>query len=444
MKNENNGSSVLAEKFHHPVTTPQRFKGFPTKKLRDSVSPWLMVLVFIVLFLTACETPGIQDAGPMPSPSPASSPTSVAITLRVTTVTLPPTTPATSAPTPSAVSKNDPILQFPIHDLIHDLRWSPDGSQLAIAAGTDIHLYDAANLVEQHILTLGIWTERIAYHPSLPILGAAAKDGSIRFWDTASGTEICKFTAHRKGANSLAFQPGGVVPPERHPAGTTPAGQPGGVVPPERHPAGTTPAGQPGGNLLATTGTDIISRLWDISSVVSGSCDVKAGALLIGSSYTAPDVAFSADGQQLALVDIRNIYLRESQTRKLITVLKSDLAIFDIALSPDGRWLAAAQNDATVTLWDLTAKPRPTSTLLHLPASSPQTYIWRVDFSSDSSLLAGASSDGALLVWQLPGLQPIFRRNLSHAISGLAFKPNMPVLAVGTLDGAVYIYSPVK
>jgi WD40 repeat protein len=290
--------------------------------------------------------------------------------------------------------------------LIHDLRWSPDGSQLAIAAGTDIHLYDSASLIEQHTLVLGVWTERIAYHPSQPILGAAAKDGSIRFWNTASGAEICKFTAHRKGANSLAFQPNG--------------------------------------SLFATTGTDIISRLWDISSVVSGGCNVKAGALLIGSSYTAPDVAFSANGQQLALVDIRNIYLRESETRKLITVLKSDLAIFDITLSPDGRWLAAAQNDATVTLWDLTAKPAPTSTLLHLPASSPQTYVWRVDFSSDSGLLAGAASDGALLVWQLPGLQPVFSRNLSHAISGLAFKPNTYLLAVGVLDGSVYIYLPVK
>ena len=49
------------------------------------------------------------------------------------------------------------------------------------------------------------------------------------------------------------------MPPERDPAGTTPAGQPGGVIipegdmPPERasspkgDPAGTTPAGQPTG-----------------------------------------------------------------------------------------------------------------------------------------------------------------------------------------------------
>jgi len=57
--------------------------------------------------------------------------------------------------------------------LIHDLRWSPDGSQLAIAAGTNIHLYDA-NLIEQHTIIVGVWTERIAFHPSQPILGAAA------------------------------------------------------------------------------------------------------------------------------------------------------------------------------------------------------------------------------------------------------------------------------
>jgi WD40 repeat protein len=357
-------------------------------------------LLLFALFLTACASS---------TPTISSKPTSTSSAIT------PPATaqPTLTAPSPSATPDNLPALQFPARALIHDLRWSPDGSQLAIAAGTDIHLYDAnpstgsgQALVEQHILPVGVWTERIAFHPSEPILGAATKDGSIRFWNTTDGAEICKFTAHAKGANSLAFQPNG--------------------------------------SLLATTGTDIISRLWDISSVLAGACDVKPAGLLIGSSYTAPDAAFSADGQQFALVDIKNIYLRNSQTRKLIAILKSGLPVFDIALSPDGHWLAAAQNNATVTLWDLSAKPRPTSTVLHLPTGKSPTYLWRVDFSSDSGLLAGGASDGALLVWELPGLQAVFSHKLSNAISGLAFQPITYHLTVGTLDGSVYIYSLAK
>ena len=345
----------------------------------------------VVTLLTACAAPTATltpDAFPTDTPFP---------TLTATTTLTPIAFPSgTPSPTPEYA------LHFPAPGLIHDLHWSADGSQLAIAAGTDIHLYDAS-LHEQRVIPLGLWTERLAFYPSRPILGAALKDGSVRFWNSGNGAEICKFIAHTKGANSLALQPGG--------------------------------------SLLATTGADIISRVWDISSVLTGGCDVKPVAKLIGSSFTAPDVSFSADGTSFALVDIKDIYIHNSDTRKLIVVLRGHLAIFDIALSPDGHWLAAAQNDSTVTLWDLTAQPKPTSTLLHFPQGTSTSYTWRVDFSADASLLAGATSSGELLVWELTNLQPIFSRSLGHPISGLAFHPTTSALTVGTLDGAVYVYS---
>lgn len=304
---------------------------------------------------------------------------------------------ATTAPSPTP----EIALQLPTPGLIHDLHWSADGSQLAIAAGTDIHLYDAS-LHEEHVIPLGVWAERLAFHPSHPVFGAALKDGSVRFWNSTSGNEICKFTAHTKGATSLAFQYGG--------------------------------------SLLATTGNEIVSRIWDISSMLADGCNVKPVGKLIGSSFTAPDITFSADGAWLALVDTQDIYLHNSQTRKLIVVLRGDLTIFDIALSPDGHWVAAAQSDSTITLWDLTVKPKPTPTLLHLPQSQVKSYTWRIDFSPDGNLLAGATSDGELLVWHIPDLKPIFRRSLGHPIAGVAFSPATSALTVGTLDGSVYVY----
>lgn len=341
------------------------------------------------MILVACATPtpvklSTNTSFPnTPSPTATSAPTLTA------TITI------TASPTPEYA------LKLPAPGLIHDLQWASDGSQLAIAAGTDIHLYDA-NLREQHLIPLGVWTERLAFYPSRPVLGAALKDGSVRFWD-GSGGEICKFTAHSKGATSLSMQPGG--------------------------------------NLLASTGNEIVSRIWDISSVLMGGCNVKPVGQMIGSSFTASDVSFSADGEMFALVDIQDIYIHNSQTRKLIVILHGDLAIFDIALSPDGRWLAAAQNDSTVTLWDLSAKPKPTFTLLQLPHTKAKSYTWRVDFDSTSHQLAAAASTGELIVWQLPDLQPVFSRSLGRPISGLAFNPATAMLTVGTLDGFIYNYS---
>jgi len=315
--------------------------------------------------------------------------------------------------TPSPTLEYLSALRFPAQALVHDLRWSPDGSQFAVSAGTNIHVYETANFDEQYTLSFGLWAGRIAFHPSEPILAAASKDGRIRFWNSAHGHEMCTFLAHRKGANGLAFQP---------------------------EPSGAAPGRNTG--LLATTGAEIISRLWNISTVVEGGCNVSERANLIGNSYTAPAIAFSTDGEQLAVVDIRNIFLHEARTRKLITILESERSVFDIALSADGHWLAAAHENATVALWDLTTQPDPTATILHIPATRPKTYAWRVAFSSDSSLLAGGTSEGALLVWELPGLEPVFRRSLPQAISALDFKPQTHLLATGSLDGSVHIYAP--
>ena len=371
-----------------------KLKACPEPRRRVEGLRFFGVVLFL-MFLSACAAPTVTPTAFVP-PADTSTPRVILPTLTIT-----PTPTATASPSPT--SENVVAIQFPAPGLIHDLRWSPDGGALVIAAGTDIHTYNFHdNMREMYVIRLGIWTERLAFF-DMPatLLGAALKDGSVRFWDWLTGKELCKFTAHTKGANSLAFQPHGT--------------------------------------LLATTGTDIISRTWDISSVLAGGCKVKPVGQLIGSSFTAPDVTFSADGASFALVDIKDIYLRESQTRKLIAVLHGDLAIFDIALSADGHWLAAAQNNATVTLWDLTAKPKPTSTLLHLPKG--QFYTWRVDFSADGSLLAGATSGGELLVWQIPSLQPVFSRSLGHPISGLAFNPSTSALTVGTLNGSVYVYT---
>ena len=376
---------------------PELVEGLKVEGLRLFGSILFLILVGGCTSATATPT-AVLPLTETPLPETA-TPTLIASPLG----TARPVSTAPMTVTPLPTSENIPIIQFPAPGLIHDLRWAPDGNQLAIAVGTEIHLYDSS-LVENRVIQLGIWTERLAFDPSNTLFGAALKDGSIHIWDwgSAKEDEVCKFTAHSKGANSLSFQKDG--------------------------------------NLLATTGTDIISRMWDISLTTDG-CQVKAVGQLIGSSFTAPDVSFSADGQKFALVDIKDIYLRESQTRKLIAVLHGDLAIFDIAFSPDGRWLAAAQNNNSVTLWDLSASPKPTSTLLQLPANSAKSYTWRVDFSAHDNLLAAATSDGEMLVWRLADLQPIFSRSLGHPIAGLAFNPLTSALTVGTLDGSVYMYA---
>ena len=177
---------------------------------------------------------------------------------------------------------------------------------MAVSAGSRIHIVDTGALEEITDIQVGAWANRIAFHPGLPLIILAVKDGTIQFREIFSGDLVCQFKAHEKGANSLAI-----------------------------HPDGT---------LLVTTGTDITSQLWDISSIENGECSIDEIGTFIGESYSSPDAAFSPDGNSIALVDLSNIRLRKTSDRKLIALLESEIPIFDIAFSPDGRWLAAAQH----------------------------------------------------------------------------------------------------
>jgi WD40 repeat protein len=325
------------------------------------------------------------------TPSPSASP-------------IPPTGTAHLPDTPPipTVSQEGPALKYNPREIVHDLAYSPDGQLLAVSAGEHIHLYNPATLVEQFDLPIGAWANRLAFHPFLPLVVLAVRDGSLQFWDTSTGTQRCQFTAHEKGANSLAIHPNG--------------------------------------SLLATTGTDITSRLWDISSVATGSCDVTESSRLIGESFSAPDVAFNVDGKMLALVDLTNIRLRNTADLKLIATLPGDQPIFDLAFSPDDRWLAAAEHHDTTTLWDLTQPASPRSTLLQPPDLNPKIFIWRVVFSPDSHFLAAGASDGTLTLWDMSTLQPVASFHLPRAVSALSFSPDGKSLAAGGLDSAVWLF----
>jgi len=192
--------------------------------------------------------------------------------------------------------------------------------------------------------------------------------------------------------------------------------------------------------LLATTGTDRISRLWDVSSVADGRCSVSESGRLIGESYSSPSVAFNADGKQLALVDLMNVRLRNSVDLTLVATLAGDLYIYDLAFSPDNHWLAVAEHHDTVALWDLTRPASPHSNPLSPSEGNPKTYVWRVAFSPNSSLLAAGASDGTLALWDLTTLQLTKTFHLPKAVSALSFSPDRKYLAAGCLDATVWLF----
>lgn len=152
----------------------------------------------------------------------------------------------------------------------------------------------------------------------------------------------------------------------------------------------------PNGRILATGSQATGVFLWD--TVTGGR---------IGRPLKGDNVAFSPTGRLLAATtgvpDDGTVILRDRKggpARQLET--GSDSLVWDLAFSPDGRTLAAGDNDGNVVLWDV-----PSGRRLGEPLTGHTTRVDNVAFSPRGELLATSGSDGHTLLWDLEARRPL-------------------------------------
>jgi RNA polymerase sigma factor (sigma-70 family) len=131
---------------------------------------------------------------------------------------------------------------------------------------------------------------------------------------------------------------------------------------------------------------------------------------------------------------------------------KEERKTHSLVVSPDGRWLAAADHPqaaggtrAEVTVWDLRAG-REAHRLLPGPGS---LRAWALAFSPDGTLLAAAGGqypvreyrDAFVTVWDLrTGKERMSRTGLTSLMHSVAFSADGRMLVTGSADGAVRLW----
>ena len=143
------------------------------------------------------------------------------------------------------------------------------------------------------------------------------------------------------------------------------------------------------------------------------------------------------NGGIIGVVASNLIHLGDSYTVAPHTTLTYDSPINSIAFSPNNPLLASASADSTIQLWNLNTNT------LQATLRGHTSNVLSVAFSPDGSLLASGSADGTVRLWNpdTETLQATLEAHTSNVLS-VAFSPDGALIASGSADGTVQLWNP--
>jgi RNA polymerase sigma factor (sigma-70 family) len=221
----------------------------------------------------------------------------------------------------------------------------------------------------------GWWVLDLAFSPDGKTLALAGLGQGLGLWDVKTGKQIRQLPAGER-IRSVAFSPNG--------------------------------------KLVATIGN--VSAVWDVAS----------GKILRKLRPNSDYLALSPDGKQIAfaLLDEKTIYLDDVETGGEARRLQADSFPNTLAFSPNGRWLAAGDDQKVVYLWDAS-----TGKLVHR-LGDHRRGVYTVAFAPDGKLLASGGEDQIIRLFDPQTGKEVRRLEAKGCwVTHIAFAPDGKTLA---------------
>ena len=288
---------------------------------------------------------------------------------------------------------------------VRGVAFAPDGKHVAMCCddGT-LQLLDAATGKVLHSLGQpGRHSTSIAFSPDSQCLAGPGDNGAL-LWDVVSGQELRLFNGPEKAARTIALAPDGKIMATAH-FGADPISGDATVC---LWDVGTGAsqhtlrghkgmvhalAFSPNGKLLATGGANGEVLLWEVAS------GRRVRALEDGGMGSMHGVAFTPDGSSLVTGGTDGqIQIWDPGTGQLKGSPELRHAgLVSLALSTDGKIVAARGLHQPISLWDTTSGRRVAK--LGSPVSSFSSYS--LALAPVAPRLASAGKDGVVHLWDL-------------------------------------------
>lgn len=174
----------------------------------------------------------------------------------------------------------------------------------------------------------------------------------------------------------------------------------------------------PDGKLLATGGYQEV-LIWDLAGA---KLQKQLGTGQIGDLVQA--LAWHKDGKLLAVAEGTargagsvQVYNVETGERVAAFAEPKDVT-YALALSPDGKWLAAGGADSKLRIWNLDDKTCAATLEDHAG------WIQSLAFSADGKFLVSASADRTSIVWEAGTWKRLYRLDEKEPVQAAAFSPD--------------------